>query len=152
MAEDHIGYAKLLQRAFRDVIRGAIEHAAAHGLLGEHHFYLAFATRHPGVKLSPSLLAQYPEEMRIVLQHRFDDLEVSRDGFSVTLSFGGKAERLEIPFAAIVRFDDPAAGATFELGSGVSDEPPAEEPRDDRPSEDPEGNVVRLDRFRPRDT
>ncbi len=75
---------------------------------GEHHFYISFDTRAEGVRLSPRMLAQYPEEMTVVLQHQFWDLVVTEDGFEVGLSFGGVPERLTVPFAAIKAFVDPS--------------------------------------------
>jgi len=82
--------------------------AAAHGLPGEHHFFITFLSKAEGVKLSPRLLAQYPDEMTIVLQHQFWDLVVAEDRFEVGLSFGGIPERLVVPFAAIKGFFDPS--------------------------------------------
>ena len=62
---------------------------------GEHHFYVSFRTDAPGVKIPARLLAQYPEEMTIVLQHQFWDLLVDEaaGSFSVGLSFGGDPAR-----------------------------------------------------------
>jgi hypothetical protein len=116
MAVDHIRYDILAQDALRGVMRTVLIDAAKNGLPGEHHFYISFDTRAEGVRLSPRMLAQYPEEMTIVLQHQFWDLVVTEDGFEVGLSFGGVAERLAVPFAAIKAFLDPAVqfGLQFE--------------------------------------
>ena len=83
--------------------------AAEHGLPGEHHFVITFLSKAGGVKMSPRLLAQYPEEMTIILQHQFWDLAVSEDCFEVGLAFGGIPERLVVPFSAIKSFADPSA-------------------------------------------
>src|SRR6516165_8131097 len=96
MAVDHIRYDLLTQEAMRGVVRRVLKDAAAKGLAGEHHFFISFATRAPGVKLSPRLQAQYAEEMTIVLQHQFWDLSVTDDAFEVGLSFNGIPERLMI--------------------------------------------------------
>jgi hypothetical protein len=90
--------------------------AAEHGLPGEHHFFITFLSTAEGVKLSPRLLAQYPEEMTVILQHQFWDLTVSEDRFEVGLSFGGIPEKLGIPFEAISGFFDPSVqfGLQFE--------------------------------------
>ncbi len=116
MAVDHIRYDILAQDALRGVMRTVLVDAAKNGLPGEHHFYISFDTRADGVRLSPRMLAQYPEEMTIVLQHQFWDLVVTEDGFEVGLSFGGVPERLAVPFAAIKAFLDPAVqfGLQFE--------------------------------------
>src|SRR5262249_29582350 len=89
---------------------------AKNGLPGEHHFYISFDTRAEGVRLSPRMLAQYPTEMTVVLQHQFWDLVVSEDGFEVGVSFGGVPERLAVPFAAVKGFFDPSVqfGLQFE--------------------------------------
>ena len=108
MATDHIRYDVLARDALRGVLRRVLADAAEHGLPGEHHFFITFLSTAEGVKLSPRLLAQYPEEMTVVLQHQFWDLAVTEDRFEVGLSFGGIAEKLVVPFAAIKGFFDPS--------------------------------------------
>lgn len=117
MAEDLIRYDVLAQEALRGVIKKVILEAARAGLPGEHHFYIAVDTTHPGVALSPRLKAEYPEEITVVLQHQFWDLEVTEDKFSVGLSFGGVPEKLVIPFTAIKGFFDPSVqfGLQFDV-------------------------------------
>jgi uncharacterized protein len=116
MPTDHIRYDVLARDALRGVLRRVLTDAAEHGLPGEHHFFITFLSTADGVKLSPRLLAQYPEEMTIILQHQFWDLVVSEDRFEVGLSFGGIPERLVVPFAAIKSFLDPSVqfGLQFE--------------------------------------
>src|SRR5919108_5779715 len=113
---DHIRYDLLTQDALRGVVRSVLADTARNGLPGEHHFYISFNTRAEGVRLSPRMLAQYPAEMTVVLQHQFWDLTVSDDAFEVGLSFAGVPERLVIPFAAIKGFFDPSVqfGLQFE--------------------------------------
>src|SRR3954467_15412685 len=121
MATDHIRYDVLARDALRGVLRRVLTDAAAHGLPGEHHFFITFVSTAEGVKLSPRLLAQYPEEMTIILQHQFWDLVVSEDRFEVGLSFGGIPERLVVPFNAIKSFFDPSVqfGLQFEASDGA---------------------------------
>ena len=116
MAVDHIRYDLLAQEALRGVVRTVLTDAAKNGLPGDHHFYISFNTRADGVRLSPRILAQYPEEMTLVLQHQFWDLVVTEDGFEVGVSFSGIPERLAVPFAAINGFFDPSVqfGLQFE--------------------------------------
>ena len=116
MATDHIRYDILAQEALRGVVRQVLADSAKNGLPGEHHFYISFNTRAEGVRLSPRLLAQYPEEMTVVLQHQFWDLAVTETGFEVGLAFGGIPERLAVPFAAVKGFFDPSVqfGLQFE--------------------------------------
>jgi uncharacterized protein len=108
MPTDHIRYDLLAQEALRGVVRHVLADIAKSGVPGDHHFYVTFQTRAPGVKLSQRLLAQYPQEMRIVLQHQFWDLLVTDEAFEVGLSFGGVAERLTVPFSAVTAFLDPS--------------------------------------------
>src|ERR1044071_8170759 len=126
MATDHIRYDVLARDALRGVLRRVLTDAAEHGLPGEHHFFITFLSTADGVKLSPRLLAQYPEEMTIILQHQFWDLVVTEDRFEVGLSFGGVPERLIVPFEAIKSFLDPSVqfGLQFSIGEAASE--PAE--------------------------
>lgn len=101
-------YAAMVHAALRGLVRSALQHAATHGLSGEHHFYLTFRTDHPGVAIPARLVAQYPEEITIVLQHQFWDLKVQDDAFSVGLSFGGVPAALTVPYDALTGFADPA--------------------------------------------
>ncbi|TXH35225.1 MAG: hypothetical protein E6Q98_15590 [Rhodospirillaceae bacterium] len=116
MAKDWLRYDRLVEDALRSVVRRALQEVAANGLPGDHHFYLTFHTQEPGVSISPALRAQYPKEMTIVLQHQFWALEVMEDWFTVTLSFGGKHEKLIIPFQSVISFADPSVkfGLQFE--------------------------------------
>src|ERR1700744_1893985 len=104
MATDHIRYDVLARDALRGVLRKVLSDAATHGLPGEHHFFITFLSRAEGVKLSPRLLAQYPDEMTIILQHQFWDLTVLEDRFEVGLSFGGIPGRLAVSFPALKSF------------------------------------------------
>ncbi|KRR22225.1 hypothetical protein CQ14_36605 [Bradyrhizobium lablabi] len=171
MATDHIRYDVLARDALRGVLRRVLSDAAEHGLPGEHHFFITFLSTADGVKLSPRLLAQYPEEMTIILQHQFWDLVVTEDRFEVGLSFGGIPERLVVPFAAIKSFLDPSVqfGLQFEPSETMAEAPAAKLPTvpaasalpvaapepepaaesKDEPVKTSEGaEVVRLDRFR----
>ena len=124
MAVDHIRYDILAQEALRGVVHRVLVDAAKNGLPGEHHFYISFDTRAEGVRLSPRMLAQYPEEMTVVLQHQFWDLVVTDEGFEVGVSFGGIPERLAVPFAAVKGFFDPSVqfGLQFEeIGDAAAD-------------------------------
>jgi hypothetical protein len=106
--ERHIDYEALAQDALRKIVRSVLINVAKSGLPGEHHFYIAFNTVAAGVTISPRLKEKYPEEMTIVLQHRFWDLIVSDERFEVKLTFDGIPERLVVPFSAIKVFFDPS--------------------------------------------
>ena len=163
MATDHIRYDVLARDALRGVLRRVLADAAEHGLPGDHHFFITFVSTADGVKLSPRLLAQYPEEMTVILQHQFWDLVVTDERFEVGLSFGGVPERLVIPFSAIKSFFDPSVqfGLQFETSDAAPSTeegqpaPVASVPQvaatetNDEPEKPSEGaEVVRLDRFR----
>lgn len=157
MAEDTIGYEHLMQDALRSVVRAALQQAASpRGLPGKHHFYITFRTHFPGVVIPEHLRARYPDEMTIVLEHQFWDLEVYSDRFRVILKFAGQPHPITIPLAAITRFFDPSVkfGLQFEqrlldetrMASGDDALPPAREAIDPAPGA--ETSVVSLDAFR----
>src|SRR5271170_4077010 len=115
MSTDHIRYDLLVQEALRSVVRKVLGDAARNGLPGDHHFNISFKTQGPGVGLPAAMRQKYPDEMTIILQHEFWDLAVDADGFEVSLNFSRKAERLKIPFDAIVGFSDPSVPFGFKL-------------------------------------
>jgi hypothetical protein len=102
-------YDQWMEEAMRGIVARALAHVVAEGLPGQHHFYITFRTDYPGVVIPPRLLAKYPEEMTIVLQHQFDRLHVDEDAkvFGVSLSFGGVLSALTIPLGAVSAFVDP---------------------------------------------
>jgi hypothetical protein len=116
MASDFFRYDLLTQDALRGVIRRVLDEVAKGGLPGEHHFFISFNPNFAGVRLSPRLRQQFPEEMTIVLQHQFWDLLATDQAFEVGLSFGGIPEKLTVPFEAITGFYDPSVqfGLKFE--------------------------------------
>jgi hypothetical protein len=126
MAEDLIRYDILAQDALRGVVRKVLSEVARTQLPGDHHFFITFATTAPGVRISTRLLAQYPEEMTIVLQHQYWDLVVTEHAVEVGLSFNGIPERLLIPFTAIKQFLDPSVGFKIEFNMALA--PRAAEP------------------------
>ena len=118
--ESLIPYDEIVQDALRAVVGrvlGEIEESGA--LPGDHHFYITFKTRAPGVSIPKHLLERFPDEMTIVIQHRFWDLKVEEDGFTVGLSFGGVPATLVVPFAAVTQFHDPAVefALTFQANA-----------------------------------
>jgi hypothetical protein len=167
MSEDLYDYNKMVEAALRGVAREALRRAARHGLRGGHHFYITFRTGAPGVAMPDYLVAKYPHEMTIVLQHQFWGLEVGEESFAVTLSFQSRLERLSIPFAAMTAFADPSVPFGLQFGAPAA---PAEEPKPpaklpapatpaagERPAEiraetpqRPAAEVVTLDKFRKR--
>ena len=117
MTDQTIPYDVLTQEAWRGVVRGLLQRVAKSGLPGDHHFYIAFDTNAKGVKLSDRLKEQYPEEMTVVLQYQFWDLEVGDDRFEVKLSFNNLPESLVVPYAAIRTFFDPSVRFGLQFGA-----------------------------------
>ena len=98
MATDLIRYDLLVQDALRSVVRKVLADTARNGLVGDHHFNIAFKTQAPGVVAPPVVKQRFPDEMSIILQHEFWDLVVTQDAFEVSLNFSRKPERLIVPF------------------------------------------------------
>lgn len=151
-----IDYGNLMHRAMRSLIQNVLLDVKKEGLPGEHHFFITFDTQHPDVEIAEWLADRYPGEMTVVMQHWYDNLTVTDEGFSVTLNFGDSPEPLYIPYNAIKTFVDPSVefGLRFETqddedGEDTLSELPdeikleeiVEEPRKD-------AEVVSLDSFR----
>lgn len=173
MANRGFTYETMIEEALRGVVRRVLKMVQKDGLPGDHHLYLTFRTDAEGVDVADAIRARWPEEMTIVIQHQYWDLEVYAERFSVTLSFADVPQRLVIPYAAITAFADPSVkfGLQFAHQSGAFDEtdeapdalasaglasagPAAKaEAVGDAPAEDPAAagaNVVALDKFRRR--
>ena len=127
MATDLIRYDLLVQDALRSVVRKVLADTARNGLVGEHHFNIAFKTQAPGVVAPAAVKQRFPDEMSIILQHEFWDLVVTQDAFEVSLNFSRKPERLIVPFDSITGFTDPSVPFGFKLEPRVSE--PAASPR-----------------------
>ena len=157
--QDLMHYEQMAQEALRGVVRAALKRAAGPaGPPGDHHFYITFKTRAPGVSGPPDILELYPDEMSSGLQREFWDLAPGETFFSVTLKFSGQEKRLSIPYAAVTRFVDPSVpfGLDFEVVTPDSAALPAPEPQPKqaeppqqrRPAKSEEAKVVSLDQFR----
>lgn len=146
-----IDYGALMHQAMRSLIQRVLEDVARDGLPGDHHFFITFDTMHPDVEIADWLSDRFPEEMTVVMQHWFENLDVSDDGFSVTLNFGDQPEPLYIPYNAIRTFVDPSVefGLRFESAeTGGTDLIEVEEPEEEAPAKSGAGEVVSLDSFR----
>lgn len=139
-SKDWIGYAKLVEsaqremdRAQRGIVREALKHVAKGGVMGNHHFYITFDTRAPGVVLSDAMRARYPELITIVLQNQFWNLKVEDDAFEVGLSFSKVPELLRVPFGAIRQFADPSQQFGLQFSAPPGTEIPEPAPRAEQP-------------------
>ncbi len=135
-----IPYDEIVQEALRAVVGrvlGQVE--VTDGTLpGNHHFYITFKTGAVGVSIPKHLRERFPDEMTIVLQNKFWDLIVTEDGFSVGLTFNQIPAKLEVPFAAITAFVDPAVDFGLQFQAIASEADP--EPHDVAEN-DPDGQV-----------
>lgn len=158
---DTIDYGKLMHRAMRSLIQDVLTAVQSEGLPGAHHFFITFDTMHPQARIADWLRDRYPSEMTVVMQNWFDALEVTNDGFSVTLNFGDAPENLYVPFDSIKTFVDPSVefGLRFESQDDEDAEltelpiaPPELSVTELEAEEDPdpqkEADVVSLDSFR----
>jgi uncharacterized protein len=146
-----IDYGNLMHRAMRGLIQTVLQDVAKDGLPGAHHFFITFDTTFPGVEMADWLRARYPDEMTVVIQHWFENLTVTDEGFTITLNFGNQPEPLVIPFDSVRTFVDPSVefGLRFETHSDEEDE--GDEAEAETPGETPParaGEVVSLDKFR----
>lgn len=147
-----IPYDEIVQEALRAVVSRVLGEVVTDGLPGEHHFYITFKTRAPGVDIPDHLIARFPDEMTIVIQNRYWDLKVDEDRFEVGLSFNQISSMLHIPFAAITSFVDPAVDFALqfhvdEVEGDVNGHDPAENDGDTETVEiaDDGSNVVTVD-------
>lgn len=146
-----IDYGNLMHRAMRGLIQQVLCDVRDNGLPGAHHFFITFDTTHPDAELADWLRDRYPSEMTVVMQNWYDALEVTDEGFSVTLNFGDAPERLHVPYDAIKTFVDPSVefGLRFETqdvdadGEMVEDAEQTDEHRSEGAAE-----IVSLDKFR----
>ncbi len=151
-----IDYGNLMHRAMRSLIQTVLTDVQQNGLPGEHHFFITFDTQHPDVEIAEWLADRYPGEMTVVMQHWYDNLSVTDDGFAITLNFGDAPEPLYIPYNAIKTFVDPSV--EFGLRFETQDDEDQEEELDELPEEisleeiveEPrkDAEVVSLDSFR----
>jgi len=162
---DTLRYDRWIEDALKSVVRKALNYCQEHGLPGEHHFYITFSTDHPDAIIPDSLREQYPEEITIVIEHEYWDLEVAQDYFDVVLSFNDAKTPIHVPFEAVTGFADPSVkfGLQFKMEmmdadeleeDGIEDEPAAAQDSGDEgksgegESEDGSDNVIALDAFR----
>lgn len=153
-----INYGQMMHRAMRGLIQNVLCDIAEHGLPGDHHFFITFRTDHAGVGIADWLHSRYPEEMTVVIQNWYENLEVDDDGFSITLNFGDQPEPLRIPFDAIQTFVDPSVefGLRFETSEDEEEDDDAQDDftapmaEDTEPEDSPQkdAEIVSLDSFR----
>lgn len=157
MTDDTLRYDLMIEAALRDVVRETIETVAQNGLPDEHHFYITFQTKFPGVEIPDHLRQQYPDEMTIVLQYQFFGLQLDDDCIAVTLSFNNIKERLRVPIESITTFADPSVNFALQFQNSAQADDGDDDGDDDAPvnhlsqepaAEEKRGEVISLDSFR----
>jgi uncharacterized protein len=146
-----IDYGNLMHRAMRGLIQSVLADVAEHGLPGAHHFFITFDTQHPEVQIADWLKDRYPTEMTVVIQHWFENLVVTDEGFSITLNFGNNPEPMVIPFDALKTFVDPSVEFGLRFETHVQEGDDDEEEDDIEIEAEPErhdAEIVSLDQFR----
>lgn len=122
---DTIDYEAHTKSAMRGVVRDVLRSTQENGMpIGEHHFYITFLTGAKGVKIAQHLKERFPQDMTIVVQRQYWDLEIYETYFEIVLKFSGVPQHLQIPFTAITRFFDPSVnfGLTFEASATDQDD------------------------------
>ncbi len=119
MTEDLIGYNDIINKSMINIVVDVLKKIKKNGLQGEHQIYVTFLTNVSGVLISKSLKNKFREEMTIMLQHQFSELEIKSNYFSVILHFDNKPEKIVVPYTAMTKFVDPAVnfGIDFTLES-----------------------------------
>ena len=147
---DTINYAQMMQKAMQSLMIDVLKKISKNGLPGNHHYFISFDTKSEGVIVADWIKERYPEEMTIVIQHWFDNLEVNDNNFSITLNFGDNPENLTIPWASVSTFVDPSV----EFGLSFKDDNQDQIPEskmviiDEDDDEKKDAEIVSLDSFR----
>lgn len=121
-----INYEPYLNKAFKSLVKDVLEDASKNGVPEDSHFFFTFKTNRVDVKMPEFIRAKYPQEMSIILQHQYDNLNAGQEAFSVTLAFGGIPATLVIPYDALINFSDPGAGFGYTFTSAEQQETPSQ--------------------------
>ncbi len=163
MSKDFLDYEAMVQNALRSVVKKALEHTVKEGLSGNHHFYITFNTNHPNVVIPEYLKDQYGDELTVVLQYEFWDLQANENNFSVTLCFDDAHESIVIPYTSIISFVDPSVkfglqftplfeegveGKTLKADKPKSSKKKENKGKNDEVAEEPISNIISIDSFR----
>jgi hypothetical protein len=153
----NIPYDQYIEKCLRRVVHNALKDVEEHGVIGDHHFYITFQTNHPGVVIPAHLLKEYPEDMVVVLQHQFSNLDVQDTYFEVDLVFSSYPETIRVDFDSIMEFSDPSVQFQLQFYGDQADEPSVLSPNGPayKKSGEPSRNessakVISLDQFRSR--
>jgi len=155
--QDLIGYDEIIENSMRSVIFETLKKIEKTGLPGKHYFVVNFLTQFPGVTVPKMILEKYPDEMTIAIQYQYKNLIVENNHFKISLSFGGKFEKLIIPYKSITSFADPSMNFAlkFSMNYPEDDRNIMEDIEDSKPANkskpkevDLSAKVISLDAFR----
>jgi hypothetical protein len=115
----NINYEQLIKDSLKIAIKELLKSVAIKGRPGNHHFFISFITNFPGVQIAEWMIKDYPNDMTIVIQNWFEDLQVDDQYFSVVLNFKNKPEKMKIPFASIISFSDPSVNFSLQFENSI---------------------------------
>ena len=115
-----IDYQKILNQNMISVLKDILKKISKEGLSNNNHLYVTFITNHKKVEIPEWLKKKYPQEMTIVIQYEFYDLEVFKDYFSIVLSFNNLKTKLKIGFDSVNSFADPFANFGLQLNKLIN--------------------------------
>ena len=104
-----IEYQKILDKNMLNVFKDILKNIKDNGLSNNNHLYITFLTNHKNVELPNWLKQKYPNEMTIIIQYEYYDLEINKKNFSISLSFNDIKTNLKIDYESIISFADPSA-------------------------------------------
>lgn len=110
-----IDYEDMIESALSGVVKQTLEFINENGIIGDHHFYISFFTNHKKTEVPQFIKDAYPEEMTIVIQNQYEDLQCFNEHFEITLTFGGEKAKLCIPYDGIISFTDPSVDFSLQF-------------------------------------
>ena len=115
----NINYEQLINDSLKIAIKELLKDVSKKGLPGKHHFFISFISKFPGVEIAEWMIKDYPNDMTIVIQNWFEDLQVDDQYFSIVLNFKNKPEKMKIPFASIISFSDPSVNFSLQFENSI---------------------------------
>ena len=119
-----IEYQKILDKNMKNVLVDILENIRDNGLKNNNQLYITFLTNHKDVKLAKWIKKKYTNEMTIVIQYEYYNLFVSKNYFSITLSFNDVKTNLKIGYESILSFADPSSNFGIILKKPVVQKKP----------------------------
>ncbi len=110
-----IDYKNILNQNMLNVFKDILNNIKNEGLSDGNHLYITFETKNKNVKIPKWLLEKYPEEMTIIIQYEYYNINIRNNSFEITLSFNNVKTDLKIGFDAIISFADPSANFGLRL-------------------------------------